>query len=206
MKRFLLILLCLLLMVGMTACGEEEQKPVTDDESEEQGPVVYALDDVINRFFVEFLEEYEGLYLDTRSIRRAPGTSSTKTEDLTKEYLATINGCSITLRNATVEKENDLGNMITLHQLRIIIEGGTTTQDRDVMMNTFLMMAPVADPSCSDAVAERAAETMKSMTQNGSLTVSDYLKVEMYTPIVEEYGVPCKIEMIALNYVPLEEE
>ena len=205
MKRFLLILLCLLLVVGMTACGEEEQKPV-NDEPEEQGPAAYAVDAVINRFFVEFIEEYEGLYLDIQSIRRAPGTSDTKTEDLTKEYLATINGCSVTLRNATVEKENDLGNTITLHQLRIVIEGGTTTQSRDVMMNAFLMMAPVADPSCSDAVAERAADTMRSMTQTGSLQVSDYLKVEMYTPVVEEYGVPCKIEMIALNYVPLEEE
>ena len=40
------------------------------------------------------------------------------------------------------------------------------------------------------------------MTETGEHRVSTYLKVERYTPIVAEVGVPCKIEMVAYNYVP----
>lgn len=201
MKRFLLILLCLLMMVGMVACGEKDtDKPATEDE--EKGPLVYAVDDVINRFFVDFIETYNGQYLDTRSIRRAPGSANTKPEDLTKEYLAVINGCNVTLRNATYETENDKGEKLTMHQLRIIIEGGSTKKSRDILMNTFSLMAPVADPDCTLKEIETAVEKMEKMTSTGDYRVSTYLQVERYTPIVEEVGVPCKIEMIALNYVP----
>lgn len=201
MKRFLLILLCLLMMVGMVACGEKEtDKPATEDE--EKGPLVYAVDDVINRFFADFIETYNGQYLDTRSIRRAPGSANTKPEDLTKEYLAVINGCNVTLRNATYETENDKGEKLTMHQLRIIIEGGTTKKSRDILMNTFSLMAAVADPDCTLKEIETAVDKMEKMTSTGDYRVSTYLQVERYTPIVEEVGVPCKIEIIALNYVP----
>ena len=204
MKRFLLILLCLLMMVGMVACGEKDiDKPATEDE--EKGPLVYAVDDVINRFFADFIETYNGQYLDTRSIRRAPGSANTKPEDLTKEYLAVINGCNVTLRNATYETENDKGEKLTMHQLRIIIEGGSTKKSRDILMNTFSLMAPVADPDCTLKEIETAVDKMEKMTSTGDYRVSTYLQVERYTPIVEEVGVPCKIEMIALNYVPKSE-
>lgn len=201
MKRFLLILLCLLMMVGMVACGEKEtDKPAKEEE--DQGSVIYALDDVINRFFADFTDKYSGLYMDTQSIRRAPGSANAKPEDLTKEYLAVINGCNVTLRNATYETENDKGEKLTMHQLRIIIEGGSTKKSRDILMNTFSLMAPVADPDCTLKEIETAVDKMEKMTSTGSYRVSTYLQVERYTPIVEEVGVPCKIEMIALNYVP----
>ena len=202
MKRFLLILLCLLMVVGMAACGEKENdKPATNDE-EEQGPVVWAADDVINRFLTDFLDEYDGQYLDTRSIRRSPGTADTKVEDLTKEYLATFDGLNVTLRNATYETENDKGEKLTMYQLRIIIEGGATVKSRDAMLNTFSLMAAVADEYASATEIENAVEAMEKMTSTGEYRVSTYLKVERYTPIVEEVGVPCKIEMVVYNYVP----
>ena len=202
MKRFLLILLCLLMVVGMAACGDKEgAKPIVDDE-EEQGPVVWAADDVINRFFTDFLEEYNSQYLDTRSIRRSPGTEGTKPEDLTKEYLATFNGLNVTLRNATYETKNDKGEMLTMYQLRITIEGGTTTKSRDALMNTFALMAAVADEYATATEIENAVEAMEKMTETGERRVSTYLKVERYTPIVEAVGVPCKLEMVVYNYVP----
>ena len=202
MKRFLLILLCLLMVVGMVACGKQETNKPAVKEEEEQGPVIYARDDVINRFFTDFVETYHGLHLDPQSIRRAPGNANTKPEDLTKEYLATINGQNITLRNATYEVENDKGVLLTMYQLRIIIEGDTTEKSRDTLMNTFSLIASIADPDCSQKAIETAVEKMEEMTHTGSIDISTFLKVENYTPIVEEFGVPCKIEMIALNYVP----
>ena len=205
MKRFLLVLLCLLMVIGMVACGEKEDNKPTADE-EEKGTTVYAADDVINRFFTDFIEAYNSLHLDLRSIRRGPGNANTKPEDLTKEYLATINGLNVTLRNATHQVENDKGEKFTLHQLRIIIEGGTTQKSRDTLMDTFSLIAPIADPDCTLIRTETAVEQMEKMTKTGSLMVSPYLKVERYTPIVEDVGVPCKIEMIALNYVPKTEK
>lgn len=202
MKRFLLILLCLLMVVGMVACGKQETNKPAVDEEEEQGPLIYARDDVINRFFTDFIDTYHGLHLDPQSIRRAPGNANTKPEDLTKEYLAVVNGLNITLRNATYEVENDKGVLLTMYQLRIIIEGGGTVKSRDTLMNTFSLFAPIADPDCSQREIETAVDKMEKMTGPGSLPVSTFLKVENYTPIVEEVGVPCKIEMIALNYVP----
>ena len=202
MKRFLLILLCLLMVVGMAACGKTNNTKPAVDEDEDNGPVVYAADEVINRYFVDFIETYNGQYLDLRSIRRAPGTTNAKPEDLTKEYLATINGLNVTLRNATYEMENDQGEMLTMYQLRIIIEGGTTAKSLDTMLSVFSLMAQVADSECSAATADKAADAIKEMKETGEYRVSTYLKVERYTPIVAEYGVPCKLEMVAYNYAP----
>lgn len=201
MKRFLLVLLCLLMVIGMVACGEKEDNKPTADE-EEKGATVYAADDVINRFFTDFIETYNNLHLDLRSIRRGPGNANTKPEDLTKEYLANINGLNVTLRNATYEMENDKGEKLTMYQLRIIIEGGTTQKSRDTLMDTFGLIAPIADPDCSVKEIETAVEKMEKMTSTGALRVCSFLQVEHYTPIVEDVGVPCKIEMIAQNYVP----
>ena len=205
MKRFGLILLCALLILSMTACGNKQadEGTTTTTTTEENKNPVYALDPVINRFFVEFVNRYGNKSLDTQSIRRAPGNANTKPEDLTKEYLAVINGSNVTLRNATYTIQNDKGETLTMYQLRIIIEGGTTTKARDTMFNTFSLVAPIADPDCSTKSIDTAVDAMTAMTSTGEYRVSSYLKVERYTPIIKEYSVPAKIELVALNYVPL---
>ena len=209
MKRFWIIALCALLTLGMTACGNKQTDngttKTTAADEENKNPV-YALDPVINRFFVEFVNKYEGKSMDTQSIRRGAGTADTKPEDLIKEYEAVINGHNVILRNATYEIENDKGETLTMYQLRLIIQGGTTDKSLETMMTTFRLMAPIADPDCSANDVDKAIDAMKAMTSTGDYRVSDYLKVERYSPIVKDYGVPCKIEMVAYNYVPLETE
>lgn len=207
MKRWIALTLCVLLLLSITACGKKQSLPnVTYPPEEENKNPVYAADEVINRFFVTFMEEYDGRSLDVRSIRRAPGNANTKPEDLTKEYLAVINGCNITLRNATYTTQNDKGATLTLYQLRIVIEGGATAKERDTMFDTFAMVAPIADPDCSAKNIEKAIEKMQKATESSSLQVSDFLDVARYIPIVEEHGVACRIELLAKNYVPLEKE
>ena len=205
MKRFGLIVLCALLILSMTACGKKQadEGTTTTTTTEENKKPVYALDPVINRFFVEFIDRYEGKSLDTRSIRRAPGNANTKPEDLTKEYEAVINGHDVILRNATYETVNDKGDVLTMYQLRIIIQGGATEKSLETLMSTFRLIAPIADPDCSVKSIDAAIDAMTAMTSTGECSVSDYLKVERYTPIIKEYGVPAKIELVALNYVPL---
>lgn len=208
MKRFGLIVLCALLILSMTACGKKQadEGTTTTTTTEENKKPVYALDPVINRFFVEFIDQYEGKSLDTRSIRRGAGTANTKPEDLTKEYEAVINGHNVILRNATYKTENDKGDVLTMYQLRIIIQGGTTEKSLETLMSTFRLIAPIADPDCSAKSIDAAVDAMTAMTSSGERRVSDYLKVERYTPIVKEHSVPAKIELIALNYVPLNGE
>ncbi len=208
MKRVFLIALCALLVIGTTACGNKQvddggNTSYTDEENKNP---TYAADPVINRFFVDFVNKYSGKMLDAQSIRRGAGNANTKPEDLTKEYEAVINGCDITLRNATYETENDKGEKLTMYQLRIIIQGGTTDKSRDNLMHTFSLIAPVADADASASEIENAVDAMEKMTATDACRVSTYLKVESYTPIIKEYGVPCKIEMVAYNYVPLDAE
>ena len=78
MKRFWIIALCALLTLGMTACGNKQTDngttKTTAADEENKNPI-YALDPVINRFFVEFVNKYEGKSMDTQSIRRGTGTA-----------------------------------------------------------------------------------------------------------------------------------
>lgn len=206
MKRCLLILLCLLMVLSSVACGEKEDSSTQPPASDEQVDRVYAVDKVINRFFAEFVKKYDNQWLDPRSIRRAPGTADTKPEDLTKTYLATINGIAVTLSNTTYTMENDKGDILTIYQLRGVLEGGKTEKSRDEMMKVFRLIAPIADPDCTTKEIDKAVTTMEGMTGTGEVPVSLYLQVSRFTPIVEKYGVPTKIEFVAQNYVPLDEK
>ena len=61
MKRLLLILLCLLMVLGMTACGDKDTgkgNTTTTTQEEDIYYATYAHDLTIDRFFVEYLEKY----------------------------------------------------------------------------------------------------------------------------------------------------
>lgn len=200
MKRALILLLCVAMLLSTTACKKkkaEDPAPVTT--TTEAFTPTYAIDPTINRFFTEYIAKYGKDVLDPQSIRRGPGSPSTKPEDLTKEYIATINGLTVTVRNASY-KINAEGEMAYL--LRIIIEGGNTVKSRDYMMQIFAQIAQTVDPGCTAAMTDKAIADMEKMTTTGDYRVSSYVKVERYTPINEEYDIPTKIEMLAMNYAP----
>lgn len=205
MKRLLALLLCLVMLMSLTACKKNKdygQYTPTTTTGEPQDPS-YAIDPLINRFFTDFVVKYGVESLDVQSIRRAPGTADTPAEDLTKEYIATINGLTVTLRNASYTVNAEGQEPYETCLLRITIEGGSTVKSRDRMMQIFAMAARIVDPGCTTDMTDKAIAEMEKMTETGSYRVSNYVKVERYTPIVEEYGVPTKIEMLAMNYVPL---
>lgn len=200
MKRTLIVLLCAALLLSTAACKKkqtEEQTPATTNS--QVAKPVYAIDPIINRFFTEYINKYGKETLDPQSIRRGPGTASTKPEDLTKEYIATINGLTVTVRNASYKVE---GTDETAYLLRVVIEGGTTIKSRDYMMEIFAQIARTVDPGCTTEMTDTAIEEMEKMTETGDYRVSSYVKVERYTPINEAVGVPTKIEMLAMNYTP----
>ena len=211
MKRVLALLLCAVLLTGVTACKKNKKQDTTTPTTtttEKQDPT-YALDPMINRFFTEFIEKYGDDSLDVQSIRRGPGTESTKPEDLIKEYIATIDGLTVTVRNASYKVETEGQDPQTVYLLRVAIEGGTTEASRDKMLNIFSLVARATDPGCTITMTNIAVEDMKKRTEtistNDYYKVSNYVNVLHYTPFNPQYGVPARIEMQTMNYVPLED-
>lgn len=203
MKRTFILLLCVAMLLSVTACKKKQDEtpaPVTTT-GESQDPV-YAIDPAINRFFTEYIAKYGKDFLDPQSIRRGAGTASTKPEDLTKEYVATIDGLTVTVRNASYKMEPEDGDAYDVYLLRVIIEGGNTAKTHDTMMNIFAQIACTVDAGCTAEMADKAIAEMKKMTEGGECRVSNYVKVERYTPIIEEFHIPAKIEMVAMNYAP----
>ena len=212
MKRLLALLLCLAILLTFTACkkkkADDDTNTTTTTTEEEEVTPTYALDPVINRFFVEYIAAYGTESFNPQSIRRGAGTADTKPEDLTKEYVAVINGLNITVKNASTEVALSSGEMGMAYQLRIIIEGGTTAKSRDHLMTLFSQIARATDSSCTPAKADGAVAHLESLTESmqQDYFVSNYVRVKSYTPIIEEYRIPCKLDMTVLQYAPIEEE
>ena len=194
MKRLLTILLCLLMVIGLVACGNTEENTNTTPtvEEEEQGEVTYAVDPLINRFFNELIAAYPKA-MDPFSIRRG---------DDTTEYMAVIGECNVTVRNVSYDVTPDTGEKpYTVQQLRLHIEGGLTEQSRDKMMKAFSQIVKTIDTGCSSSLINSAIQHMETQTE----TLMDYrftnfVKVERYIPIVKEVGVPCRIDLLTINY------
>ena len=194
MKRLLTILLCLLMVIGLVACGNTEENTNTTPtvEEEEQGEVTYAVDPLINRFFNELIAAYPKA-MDPFSIRRG---------DDTTEYMAVIGECNVTVRNVSYDVTPETGEKpYTVQQLRLHIEGGLTEQSRDKMMKAFSQIVKTIDTGCSTSLINSAIQHMETQTE----TLMDYrftnfVKVERYIPIVKEVGVPCRIDLLTVNY------
>ena len=205
MKRVLLLILCVAMLLSVTACKKKDSVgsyvPTTTTTGEATDPS-YALDPVINRFFVEFIAKYGKENLNVQSIRRAPGSASTKPEDLTKEYLANIDGLDVSVRNASRKTEDGQD----LYLLRISIEGGTTVASRTKMLRIFSLIARVVDPGCTTDMADKAVAEIEKRTETISadefFKVSDYINVIHYSPLVESVGVSTRIEIQVMNYLP----
>lgn len=216
MKRVLLLLLCLVLVLSASACKKEEDKkettPPASSEPEEEIDPVYADNPHINRFFKDYIAMHGAYGLDRRSIRRAPGTADTPVEDLHKEYLATINGMEVTVRDSS-EVVQDNGTEYTIHQLHVTIEGGTTEASLERMLTAFNSISCVLDSSCSSkiegedkTVADKVEEYLMEQTEPvEAYRVSNYLEVIRFQPIFTNaemaVSTACRIELVAYNYV-----
>lgn len=195
MKRLLILLLCLTLLAGVTACGQKEEDNITTptEEEVEQSDPAYALDAHINRFFSECITAYPQA-IDPLTIRR--GTD-------TREYLAVFEECNITVRNVSREITPDNGeDPYMVHQLRVTIEGGLTEESYDKMLSAFSKISQSIDLSCSAAIADTTVAHLEAQTNSlADYRYSSGLKIEYYTPIVKEHGVSCRIDLLAINYI-----
>ena len=210
MKRIAILLLCVAMLLSVTACKKSKDTGLhtnnTTTTTGEPTDPTYALDPVINRFFVDVITKYGDDVMDVQSIRRAPGTDSTKPEDLIKEYLAVIDGLNISVRNASYTAQPEGQDPYEVYLLRVSIEGGNTTATRDKMLNVFSLIVRAIDPSCTTAMMDAAIDDLKSRTETISST--DYYKISNditllhYSPLIPSLGAPTRIEFQTLNYAP----
>lgn len=193
MKRVLALLLCLVLVIGMTACGEKEKKktakPSTTATPTTTAQVkTYAHNEIINRFLVSFMELHKGKYVDTASLHRGKDLS---------EYIVTVNGCEVTIMDVSA-KEYPSGERYAL-QFEII--GGTDAKAVDLLLEAFAAVTLAADRDCTTASTDNATEMLKKMTKplSSRTRISDRVYVAYYTPVVDnEYTTqPCRISLLA---------
>ena len=191
-RRLLAFLLCAALtatlMTGLTACKKKEADTpdTTPTENDEEYNTIYAVDELINRFFTEYVEDYGD---EVYNPHRDPAD--------VKAYIATINECTVTVRNVADTKNG----------LHIIIQGGHTEKTRNKMMNTFSKIACSIDASCTVSMVNEAVNHLVEQTATvNDYRLSNYVKVLHYSPINEEVGVPCRIELLAMNYLLPSEE
>lgn len=206
MKKLACILMALMLIFSLVACtgtgeygmetqqsetesGAEIQQEVDHKEKEDTTPevieepaVIYAEDDVVNRFISEFNEKtkYEMTDISKGNIRT--------------KFFAYANDCYIEMINA---------NDAAAECFSISINGGKETSERDKMFEVFSETIKVLDPSVTE---ERIAEVVNYLKAEqymvNAYVVSDKVTVETYVPIVElSYGKSdCRIDVISGNY------
>lgn len=209
MKRFLALLLCVGMLLSVTACKKKNQTPpaatpsgttTTTTATEGESDIAqYALDPVVNRFLNDMVSSGA---INSQSIYRTPGAADAPVEELIKSYSATLNGLPITMRNASYEAgEGD--ETYTVYCLHISIEGGFDQRSKDALMTAFSIVA--ATLGCNKSSVDSVAATLETATETvQDLRVSGNVKVTSYTPIINDedkhISVPCRMEIRAFDY------
>lgn len=202
MKKLVCILMTTILMCSIAACtdnGDYETKTqqaesavdteVQQESNEETAPkvpeepaVIYAEDEVVNRFISEFNEKtkYEMTDISKGNIRT--------------KFFAYANNCYIEMINA---------NDAAAECFSISINGGKEISERDEMFDVFAETIKVLDPSVTEEKITEVVNYLKAeQYMVSAYVVSDKVTVETYVPIVElSYGKSdCRIDVISGDY------
>lgn len=180
MKRYLLILLSLLMLFCTAGCQEDTENP-DSFASEESHTPQYVIDEVVNRFILTF-----------RGQKRYVLAGLTQGSD--GSCTAEIDQCQIKMTS-------------TAQGLHVALQGGSTTEARDRMLDIFATIAKTVDVSCTARQVEDATAYLKEQTGHiGAYRVSNYVKVLGYVPVIatDTVQVDCRMEMLVMHYLPEE--
>ena len=181
MKKLLIFLLCGALLFSLTAC---KKTTVVDNYEEEEYPEMYVADLAINQFILDFRNHSK---LIPQDLRRG---------DVEGECFFIANQCEFRI-------------VSTEYGLHISILGGDKDEDLERLIRVFEDVCESADSSCTKAQLDGAKDFMKQQTATaGNYRVSNGVKILAFTPLVrmETVRLDCKIELLAMNYLPVEEE
>lgn len=161
---------------------QQESTKETAPEVPEEPAVIYAEDEVVNRFISEFNEKtkYEMTDISKGNIRT--------------KFFAYANNCYVEMINA---------NDATAECFSISINGGKEISERDEMFDVFAETIKVLDPSVTEEKITEVVNYLKAeQYMVSAYVVSDKVTVETYVPIVElSYGKSdCRIDVISGDY------
>lgn len=202
MKKLACILMAAILVCSLAACTDngdyetetqqtesavdtevqQESNEETAPEVPEEPAVIYAEDEVVNRFISEFNEKtkYEMTDISIGNIRT--------------KFFAYANNCYIEMINA---------NDAAAECFSISINGGKEISERDEMFDVFAETIKVLDPSVTEEKITEVVNYLKAeQYMVSAYVVSDKVTVETYVPIVElSYGKSdCRIDVISSDY------
>lgn len=201
MKRVLALLLCALLVLSLSACkkaAEDKNKKKdavvttttaatpTTTESTEAVARTYAHNEVINRFFVRFMEVHNGKKLDPDTINRGK-------EDI-NEYTAVINDCTVTVKDVS-KKQFASGKK---YALQITIVGGKSDVTVERMLDAFALIGVAADPGLSLESAEAAAQHLATLDRLVEpCVISERVFLQSYTADVANDA--CHMDLFVMD-------
>ncbi len=180
MKKLLIFLLCSVMLLSLCACNKETEPDTSAEENFEEG---YVGDATVNRFLLDY-KQYTGLTPQGLGLGELEG-----------EYTFYCSLCEVRM-------------LPTQYGLRISILGGDSASDLERMLRAFEIICQSADASCTEEQLAGAMEFIDQQTETaGGYRISNYLKILAYTPLVELETVQldCKIDLLAMNYLPVEE-
>ena len=197
MKRVLALLLCVAMVLSVSACRPKQEEGVplrprtsgTDTAATEfpevtgQPEVRYAVNEYINTFFKQCVA-LSAIKMDVSTIRRAPG----KTDN--SEYVATMHECQVTVTDISTKNFNEP------YVLQVSILGGISDTTKEAMLTAFSNIIQAVDPSCSKESAEAATEHVAALTTwSGTLNISERVVLMYYTPVLmgDQYRMDLRI-------------
>lgn len=181
MKKLLIFLLCGVMLVSMTACKKETD---TNTYTEDDYKAGFVADATVNKFLLDYQE---------RSQTTPQGLGLGELEGEFCFYISTT----------------EIRMLPTEYGLRISILGGNTQTDMEDMLRAFKRICQTADVSCTQEQIDGALDFMAEQTETaGNYRVSNGVKILAYTPIVhvDTVKLDCKIDLLAMNYLPIIEE
>lgn len=206
MKKLLVLLLSLLVILSLVGCDYTEPKTeissdnntlqnITENNKEKseqnsteqttdsiEEEIVYATDDIVNRFIKEF------------NASSSFQMSNIEKGNIRTKFFAYANDCYIEMINA-----NDAG----AECFSISVNGGKEDLERDKMFDVAVDVIRTLDPSISAEKITQVIEYLKNeQYMVNDYKVTDNVIVETYVPIVElSYGKnDCRIDIISKNY------
>lgn len=182
MKKIVLLLLCVTLLLAMTACGQKKT-PSGEIIENSMGTIRPTVNAAVSKFIEDF-----------NASSPNPIHSYTRTEEL-NVYSGIISEKTVIITDDTDDEENPM--------LRLSILGGTTAEDLETILSIFCEAVKATDPSASTEQINSAANYLQEQTSPVyNHRVSGYVFVETYMPI-QEIGstkVDCRIDMVANQY------
>lgn len=179
MKKFLIFLLCGVMLLSLAACrGDKDEQEGSVPHEEGDVYVSYANEPTVDKFIQDFIK-----------------VSSIKPHDIRLgnvdgDYMFTVDLCDVTLHPA------DNG-------MSVIINAGRTDSQKEMALSIFKWCVKTLDSDANDSDVQTFINRMKTSDSSfGDARISMYCKLSAFIPAVdiETVETDCRIELWGYQY------